>query len=908
MLIRPATRLLLCCGAWGLAALPASAQEHAGNAMNPGIASAVVERDPVGMGLAHVPRTPTGFLIPTPARSKEPRRTAGGWLYSAQVDFGALGTSGDDGNAKFKEYKDLSNGAYLDSFAMSLEKAGSAGYLEVLGGGIARTDQFLTVRTGKYNAWRLRGSFNETPHVFTTTYRSLWTGLGSDTLLLSGLTPGGGASAAAAQTAIQTTLANTATTELGLTRQKGILRLDLTLPANWKFYTSYTRERREGSRPFGLVFGGGGGGGNVEAPESIDMTTNDVVTGLTFARGLTNLNVQATASFFTGGIDTLTIQNPLFVTLNTITGVPASSFTQARYAMPPDNRYYNVRAELARSQPALAASRFTGLVSIARFQQNDDLLPWTAEPLTAGVINGVSAANRWNTTDALTRKTSGAEIDTTLVDLGWSLRPANALDVRAKVRYYDTNNSTEFFACNPLTGQWGRLINDGTGGAFATPNLTAGNNPAGTLATGYNGTGCDLARTIALGLVPAAGNVNIRNMPFEHRQLTARVAADYRWNRHHSLELAYERDAFHRAYRERDETWEHRIKATYVNRGFDYGTLRLAYEYGNRRGSEYVADPYEPFLSGSFGPLPSAPTSNVANWLHNIEQFRKFDLADRNQHTANARLNVALLPSVDAAVGLLARDAAFPSSLYGRADHQRQVSPNVDVTWQISNDASASAFASFQRSRMYQVGLQPNGCVLGNSYYFFSDGSIQTNATGIAPAAPAGTTLVATQLVLPSNWLSLCGNAAADSPLYPTSRAWNVTQRDRNNAAGLTYHNGFGRATLDLVYTRIRSRTAIDYGYNAAALAIPTAQAALAGSGWSDLVFDQHLADVDLLLRLTSRAGLHLIYRYERGRIQDWHYDGVAENPAPANNAVYLDNGPQHYKVHVGGVLFRLDL
>ena len=63
--------------------------------------------------------------------------------------------------------------------------------------------------------------------------------------------------------------------------------------------------------------------------------------------------------------------------------------------------------------------------------------------------------------------------------------------MKGKVRYFDTDNSTEFFACNPLTGQWGRLLNNGSGGSFVTPNLTAGNNPPGTLNTGYNGTGCN---------------------------------------------------------------------------------------------------------------------------------------------------------------------------------------------------------------------------------------------------------------------------------------------------------------------------------------------------------------------------------------------------------------------------------
>ena len=46
----------------------------------------------------------------------------------------------------------------------------------------------------------------------------------------------------------------------------------------------------------------------------------------------------------------------------------------------------------------------------------------------------------------------------------------------------------------------------------------------------------------------------------------------------------------------------------------------------------------------------------------------------------------------------------------------------------------------------------------------------------------------------------------------------------------------------------------------------------------------------------------------EDARIRDWHYDGVSVNPMPANNGAYLDFGPQDYKVHLFGALFRYEL
>ncbi len=121
-------------------------------------------------------------------------------------------------------------------------------------------------------------------------------------------------------------ISSTPDSDLELTRKRSRARFDFTLSSNWKAFATYGNERRDGSRPFGAVFGGGGGGGNVEIPESIDYNTQDVLAGLQFANPMTNLNLQVTASFFQNDIDTLTFENPLFITTNTIQGVASTHF------------------------------------------------------------------------------------------------------------------------------------------------------------------------------------------------------------------------------------------------------------------------------------------------------------------------------------------------------------------------------------------------------------------------------------------------------------------------------------------------------------------------------------------------------------------------------------------------------
>jgi hypothetical protein len=124
---------------------------------------------------------------------------------------------------------------------------------------------------------------------------------------------------------------------------------------------------------------------------------------------------------------------------------------------------------------------------------------------------------------------------------GLSLKPAKGLDVRGKLRYYETNNAMQYQSCNPLTGQWGRILNDGSGLSLVTANTTAGANPAGTSANAYNATHCDLAALLALNLVPSAGNMlRLRSGP-DYKQLNANVTADYQVSRSSSVNAAIER-------------------------------------------------------------------------------------------------------------------------------------------------------------------------------------------------------------------------------------------------------------------------------------------------------------------------------------------------------------------------------
>ena len=135
-----------------------------------------------------------------------------------------------------------------------------------------------------------------------------------------------------------------------------------------------------------------------------------------------------------------------------------------------------------------------------------------------------------------------------------------------------------------------------------------------------------------------------------------------------------------------------------------------------------------------------------------------------------------------------------------------------------------------------------------------------------------------------------------------------MESNDRGNTLGVGLRYDFGRARLDANFTRALGRTRIGYAYNAAALGITTAQAALAGSGPSDITFAQNILNANLLIPINARLTLRALVRYETGKIRDWHYDGVGDAPMPVNNALYLDAGPQDYRATVLGLFLHVRL
>lgn len=877
-----------------------------GNALNPRPINTVThgskpDADGIGtnMPMAHTPFGPVfeNPLSPTDNVSK----TAGGWEYYGHVEVGAIGTDGDKNARDFKRYKDVDNGLLINNFGLAMEKADSANYVEITGGGVGRDDQFYSVKFGRYNDWKVKAFYNETPHVFTTSFRSIYDGIGTNNLTVkAGLTPGGTATVANDNAAVAAVANANAGTELGLVRRKGGVRFDKDLHNDWKFFASYTNEKREGARPFGSVWNAGGGTAPVETVEPINYNTHDVVAGLHYADDLNALNLQMSASWFRNHNDTLNFQTPYRVNTTATNGIAAGGFTQGTFDLYPDNDYYNLKADYARQLPSFYKGRFTASVAVASSRQNDNLVPYTSTPGVTLANVTTTAGNGWDTTGALSQQTAGARIDTKLINFGLALKPTNDLGVQGKVRYYETKNHTNYVACNPnasyvdndsatagnqagglnaygCNGVWGRLINDGSGAAI----LMATNSTT-------------------------AGNVNIRSIPYDYKQLVYSLSGDYRINRTNSLSFGYERESYDRDHREREETWENKFKLGYINRGVEDGTIRLSFENNKRRGDEYhTHHPYADYYSGSIVAMPTTAGANVQTWeVHMNEGLRKYDISDRDQNILNARFNYMLRPDLDLGVMAQLKDIKYPNSTFGRTDKQTQNSLNLDLTYQPSSERSVYGFYSYQQGKLNQKGNVSGNIAATPTLYNSTGAALTALGCTIGTVTPLGT-------ITAENAESICQNSVSNT-VWLLANGWSVNHKDNADVLGFGWKEVFGEKLLDLNYSYAKSKTAISYSQ---AAGTSLSQAELAGSGMPELTTIQHVFEASLLVPINKKVSTRFVFRHEIGKIKDWHYLGLQSTPvavaaggAALPTAVILDAGPQDYKASLIGVVFNIKI
>jgi MtrB/PioB family decaheme-associated outer membrane protein len=363
----------------------------------------------------------------------------------------------------------------------------------------------------------------------------------------------------------------------------------------WDFKAEYQHVGKDGYRPMGMVFGGSNNNAR-EINEPIDQSMNDIRISQAFSQKRFQEVVTYAYSQFTNALQSVTSDNPL-VTVDSL----KLGTSRGRTALAPNNSAQTLTAVAAGSLPL--HTRVTGTVSFGWRSQNQAFI--------APTINTQNA-------DSLTRAgyvfptSLDGSIHTTLTNFTLTSRPVRLVTVSARYRSYDFKDLSQRDSIPIL------VISDRT---FA----------AGALSEGY-----PYSRD------NADASVSIRPL------LPVNVTAGYNWDQ-------MNRDS---TVRNVMQVTEKTGRVSFDYAGSRWGSARVSYTYGERRGNAY-------------NQLTTAENPDT----------RRFDEADRNHKALMVMLSATPVDQVSLTGTYQVGRDSFPNSAYGvQHDNSNSIGFDVDIT------------------------------------------------------------------------------------------------------------------------------------------------------------------------------------------------------------------------------------
>ena len=722
------------------AALPAGADPPR-DSLHPGNAEVWEDPDPQGLSLLTPSRrrTPSGLLYPYPPALHELDEIAAGWRARGAVEFGYTLIGGDETETRYTKYEDLKDGWLATGLNLELWRPETGDWAMLRAGSIGRDDQFYDFEASRAGWLRFRGSFSGVPHKYATDATTLWIGGGSELLRLPPtLSPTGND-----PTAIAAALASHSPGTVEVQRDRTQLALRVRALPTLSFVAQYGLEDRKGAIPSAAGFAfpdySTSIGGTLEAPYPVDDRTHKATAALEWAGPIGQINLSYNASLYRNQDTALTLAQPFL-------GTGAAQIEQARLALPPDNDWHNVHADMAVNMPL--RSRLTTAISWSRSTQNDDLLA----PTISNVTIGTTSLADWNTAAALSTRSAHARVDHMLVDIDFHINPWRPLALRAGYRFTNQETDTDYLALNPQTGQYGYIVEDGGHGS------TIGENFVGIYRPGFGGS-----------------QWRIRTIPFGESHSTVDAGATFTLPWRSSFDLLLEQEDVDRDVSERPETRERRATVSFNTRALSFATARLSYKYIGRDGGEIDYNVYRKYGTPALpGYVTFFPDGDPA---HNLNQMVRPSVADLEGQRINARVIFALGDFSDLSLAARLRSDDYGSEYGLTSDRARDV--EAEWTVQPSPALSANAFFSYER---HDRGMQnirgfagsPNGDAGGPNFPLINKWTVR--ADGDAFGWGGGFSLH------PMSWLSL-----------DTRYTFLVTREDQD----LSFGTGFLLANQD---------------------------------------------------------------------------------------------------------------
>ena len=479
---------------------------------------------------------------------------------------------------------------------------------------------------GLFEAWV---EWDEIPNFAADSTSMVFSGRGTDTLLLppdwvpSDVTSGFAALAASEN-------------PVNVYRERRDLRAgaELVLPRGFELATEYEFERREGREVVGAVIGNSGGNPRaVLAPEHVDWATHEWDGALRYADERAQLELGYEVSAFDDRDDSFTWQNPYSAIngWNSAAGYP-SGF--GRKALPPDNRFHQLRASGGYSLPH--ATRVAANAAFGWYRQHDDFLPYTVNPAIPAPT-------------PLPRDDAGAAIDATTRGLQVSSRPLPGLRIDAGYRFDDQDTDTPRDVYQYVAGD-------------------------------------------SLDQQPIDSDRARLNLPDSYRLHAGRIDVGYTiWERT-EITAGYERDHEERSWTEADELDEDTFRLGLRSQALRRLDARIDAAWSIRDVDDY--DGEATFLE-SHTPeyLATLPPDER---FENLPGLRKFTYADSRRGVVSARVAYSPLERLSVGVNGAGTHDEYPNSAFGlRWRHCWEA--GLDASWSPTDAVTTYAWYQYEQ-------------------------------------------------------------------------------------------------------------------------------------------------------------------------------------------------------------------
>ena len=443
-------RLRLSYGVWGLVMKIRSEVLKARTAILLAGAAAIVAGSASGAWAADV-----SPILKAPAPEQ-------GWYTNGEIEAGArafiqrpgsgfgYGPGGNfllptqtDSRAKFEEYGNIPQGLFLDWLYLTAGTNDGRFNFDGWGKNVGVNSQSYGFDFAQNGYQYLTLGWDQTPHLYSTSAKSLFSGVGSTNLAVAdpvqnalkaqyGNATGNNAAGLTARTNINNIINGNAThiNEIGTQRDTFSAGYRFTPTTNWDINVGYAHEDRTGTKPGTLnyTYPAGFPSNVIGIPVPINDTTQKPQASGEYAGssqlGKFSVKLAYDGSIYSDNISQLNVENPF-----SNTGAQAN-FGTLRLGLPPSNQAHSFTASGATDIPVFM-SRLTTTNQLSRMTQNAAFIDTSN--------NGLLAA-------ALPASSLNGEVRTFLTNNVLTSKFNDNIWNTLRVRYYERNNDT-----TPLT-------------------------------------------------------------------------------------------------------------------------------------------------------------------------------------------------------------------------------------------------------------------------------------------------------------------------------------------------------------------------------------------------------------------------------------------------------------------------